>query len=640
MTMLDRMRQHRNWLKWSLALVVVTFIWLYVPDFLAPPQGGPASTDVVAEVEGRRITAGDFRRAYFEQVQAYRTAYGGNLNDEMLRQLGLDQRLLQQMIDEEAALAEAARLGLSVSDAELRERILTMPAFQENGRFIGDERYRQLLELQRPPMTPAEFEARLRRSLVVEKLRAAVTGWISVPDEDVDREFRRRHEKVQLQLVVFAADKFRQSVTVSDAELASAFAADREKYRIPEKRRIRYLLVDLQALREKVQVSPDEVQRYYEDNQGQYISPEQVHAAHILFKTEGKDEAAVRRTAEAVLAKAKAGADFAALARQYSDDEATKDRGGDLDYFGRGAMVPEFEEVAFSLPPGTLSDLVKTQYGFHIIKVLEKRPAVTRSLDEVRAQIEDQIKWERAQAQARRLAESVAGAIKRPADLERVGKARGLKVAETGLFQRDEPIAGIGFAPEVGAWAFQLQPDEVSPPIRTSQGFVIITVTGRKDAYLPTLDEVKERVREDVMLRKALEVARQQAARLAADARKTGDLARAAKAAGLTVETTADLVPRGTALPGIGISPAVDRVAFSLPPGATSDPIVTDTAAVVVAVVKRQDVTEAELAAGREELRQELLADRRNRFFSAYMTKAKQRMRIEINRDVLQQIVA
>jgi peptidyl-prolyl cis-trans isomerase D len=640
MTMLDRMRQHRNWLKWSLGLVVVTFIWLYVPDFLAPPRGGVRSTEVVAEIEGRRITAGDFRRVYYEQVQAYRTAYGGNLSDEMLRQLGLDQRLLQQMIDEEAALAEAARLGVAVSDAELRERILTLPAFQENGHFIGDERYRQLLQLQRPPMSPAEFEARLRRSLTVEKLRAALTEWIAVTDEDVDREFRRRNEKVKLALVALSADAFRQGVTVDDAEVTAAFEGHREKYRVPEKRRIRYALVDLQALRDKVRVAPDEVERYYEDNRDQYSSPEQVHAAHILFKTEGKDEAAVRKTADAVLAKAKAGADFAALARQYSDDEASRDKGGDLDFFGRGAMVPEFEQVAFSLPPGSISDLVKTQYGFHIVKVIDKRPAVTKSLEEVRGQIEDQIKWERAQAQARRLAENAASAIKRPADLERVAKSRGLKLAESGYFQRDEPIAGIGFAPEVGAWAFQLGPDEVSPPIRTPQGFVILVVTGRQDSHLPKLDEVKERVREDVVVRKALEAARQKAARLAEEAKRTGDLARAAKAAGATVETTADLVTRGTALPGVGISPAVDRVAFSLAPGTVSEPILTETAAVVVQVLERKDVTATELAAGRESLRQELLADRRNRFFSAYMTKAKQRMRIEINRAALQQIVA
>ncbi len=639
MTMLDRMRQHRNWLKWSLGLVVVTFILLYIPDFLSPPQGGISSREVIAEVEGRQITAGDFRRIYYEQIQAYRAAYGGNLNEDMLRQLGIDQRLLQQMIDEEAALAEAAKLGIGASDAELRERILTMPAFQENGRFIGDERYRQLLQLQRPPMQPAEFEARLRRSLVVDKLRTAVTDWVRLTNDDVDAEFRRRNEKVKVELVTFLADKFRDGITAGDAELAQHFEANKDKYRIPEKRKIRYLLVDMQAMRAKITLAPDDAQRYYEDNAEQYSTPEQVRASHILLKTEGKDEAAVRKQAEEVLAKARGGADFAELATTFSEDEGSKDKGGDLDFFGRGAMVPEFEQAAFTLQPGVISDLVKTQYGFHIIKVTEKRPAVTRSLDEVKPQIEDQLKWERAQAQATRMAESASADIKKPADIERVGKTRGFTVSESGFFQRDEPITGIGFAPEVGAWAFQLGDDEVSPPVRTSQGFVIIAVTGRQDSYVPKLDEVKDKVREDVTMRKALEAAKLRAAGVTQAAAKTGDLARAAKAAGLTVQTS-ELVARGTALPEVGISAAVDQAAFALPAGGVSQALTTETAAVVVKVLEKKDVTQAEIEAGREALRQELIAERRNRFFSAYMTKAKQRMKIEINREALQQIIA
>ncbi len=639
MTMLDRMRQHRGWLKWSLGLVVVTFILLYIPSFLDTPGSTISSHEVIAEIEGRQITAGDFRRIYYEQIQAYRTAYGGNLNEDMLRQLGIDQRLLQQMIDEEAALAEAAKLGIDASDAELRERILTMSAFQENGHFIGDERYRQLLQLQRPPLKPAEFEERLRRSLVVEKLRTAVTDWVRVAGDEVDAEFRRRNEKVKLELVTFQADKFREGVTVSDAELAQHFDANKDKYRIPEKRKIRYLLVDMQAMGAKVTLAPDDVQRYYEDNADQYSTPEQVRASHILLKTEGKDEAAVRTQAEDVLAKAKGGADFAELAKTFSEDEGSKEKGGDLDLFGRGAMVPEFEQAAFTLQPGVISDLVKTQYGFHIIKVTEKRPAVTRALDEVKQQIEDQLKVERAQAQATRMAESASADIKKPADLDRVGKTRGFTVSESGAFQRDEPIAGIGFAPEVGAWAFQLAENEVSPPIRTSQGFVIIAVTGTQDAYVPKLDEVKEKVREDVTVKKALEAARLRAAGVAQEAAKSGDLAKAAKAAGLTVQTS-ELVARGAALPEVGISAAADQAAFALPAGGVSQPVTAESAAVVVKVVEKKDVTKAEIEAGREALRQELIAEHRNRFFSAYMTKAKQRMKIEINREALQQIIA
>ena len=166
MTMLDRMRRHKNWLKWSLALVCLTFVIFYIPDFLQPDAavgaGAVNQNQMVARVDGSEITAADFRRTYAAQLQVYRGTYGANINEQMLRQLGIDQQILQQMIDERAALTEAERLGLSVSDEEVRERIMSLPGLQENGRFIGEPRYRQLLRMQSPPMTPAEFEENLR----------------------------------------------------------------------------------------------------------------------------------------------------------------------------------------------------------------------------------------------------------------------------------------------------------------------------------------------------------------------------------------------------------------------------------------------------------------------------------------------
>ncbi len=638
MTMLDRMRRHKGWLKWSLGLVVVTFILLYIPSFLTP-QGGPAARDVIATVEGHDITVGEFRQAYYQQLQAYRQAYGGSLSDELIRQMGIDQRLLQQMIDEQAALAEARRLGISASNAELRERILTMPAFTDNGRFIGEAQYRQLLQMQTPPLTPGEFEEQLRRSLIVTKLHGALTDWMTVSDSEVDAEYHRRHEQVKIELVSFPANKFREGIKPSDGEIATYFEAHKEKYRIPEKRRIKHLLIDVQAMRQNAVVSAADVERYYNDNQDQFSTPEQVRASHILFKTEGKDEAAVRKEAEQVLAEAKAGADFAALAKKYSEDDASKANGGDLGFFSEGQMVPEFEKAAFVLAPGQISDLIQTQYGFHIIKVTDKKPAVTKPLAEVRAQIEDQLKFERAQTQASKLADTVSAEIKSAADLDSVGREHGLPVAESGYFDPQEPIAGIGFAPEVNSVAFQLNERQVSPPIRTSQGFVIITVTGKQASYLPKLEEVKAKVQEDVVLAKAIDAARARAATLAEAAAKTGDLARAAKAAGLEVKTS-ELAARGTAWPEVGVSPKVDQVAFSLKTGEVSQPIDAATSAVVIKVVDRKDVTEAEIQAGREALRQEMLADRRNRFFTAYMTKAKANMKIEINRNALQQATA
>src|SRR5258707_6728840 len=167
MTMLDRMRRHRDWLKWSLGLVCVTFVLFYIPDFLRGSGADAASSDTVAKVEGRDITSGEFRRTYQAQLQAYRSAYGNNMSEQLLKQLGIDQQILQQMVDERAALAEAERLGVRISHEEGRQRIFSMPAFQENGAFIGEQRYQQLLRLRPPPTMPADFVANVQRGLLV-----------------------------------------------------------------------------------------------------------------------------------------------------------------------------------------------------------------------------------------------------------------------------------------------------------------------------------------------------------------------------------------------------------------------------------------------------------------------------------------
>lgn len=637
MTMLDRMRRHRNWLKWSLGLVCLAFILFYIPAFLQPPGTGAGPNDVVAEVEGRPITVAEFRRVYFQQVDAYRSAYGASFNEQLLRQLGIHRQLLQQLIDEQAALVEAERLGLRVTDEEVRQRILSLPAFLENGRFIGEARYRQVLRQQRPPLTPAEFEAELGRTLLIEKLRRALTEWITVSDEEVDEEYRARNEQVKLELVALTVGQLRGAVSVTDAELAAYFDRHKERFRVPEKRRIRYLLLDVQALRSRVTVSPQDVERYYHDNLELFSTPEQIRASHILFKLEGKDEAAVRKTAEAVLAKARAGADFAQLAKQYSEDEASRAKGGDLDFFGRGRMVPEFEDAAFALQAGQVSDLVKTQFGWHIIKVTDRRPATVRPLEEVRQQIVDQIQWERAQAQAEQLAQLVSQEVDDPGDFDTVARRRGLSVQESGLFARDEPVPGLGPAPEVVSEAFTLPRGRVAGPLPTPRGYVFFTVTAIQDPYVPRLDEVRERVRESLLTEKARDLARARARVVAGTLKGAADFQKAARQAGLEPKTT-DWVRRGTALPDVGISPAVDAVAFRLAPGETSDPIETDDGVVILRVTERKTVTAAELAQGRAALREELLEARRSRFFSAYMGKAKERMRIEVNRQVFQQV--
>lgn len=637
MTMLDRMRRHKGWLKWSLALVVLTFVVFYIPDFLSISTGA-APSQALANVEGNPITVGTFTRRYATQMNAYRQAYGGQMNEQLLRQLGIDRQILQQLVDEEAMVAEARRQGITVSDVEIRERILNMPAFQDNGRFVGEQRYRQALQFNNPPFTVTEFEDNIRRALMIEKLRATVSGWIAVTDAEVADEYRRRNEKVKLDVVPVTADAFKNQVTVTDADLQARFDANKETYRIGEKRKMKYALVDVDRVRAGITVPDAEVEAFYNQNRQQYTTPAQVRASHILFKTEGKDENAVRTQAEAVLKRAKGGEDFAALAKQYSEDDSNRDKGGDLDYFGRGRMVPEFEAVAFALKNGEISDLVKTQFGFHIIKVIDNQPEVVRPLDQVKPEIVDQLRWQKAQQAAEAQAKTLASDAKTPADLERLAKERNIDFRESGLFGSNDPIDSLGVQPELAATMFGLKEGEVSTPQRVARGWVVGTVSGRQDAYIPTLAEVKDRVREDVVRDKSAALAKERAAAIAAELKTTKDFAATAKKHNLEVKPT-DLIARGAAIPDIGMSEDADKAAFSLPINGVSDPITTPSGTAIIRVVERQDVTDAQIASGREELREEMNAQRRDRYFSAYMQKAKSNLKITINQDLLAQVL-
>ncbi len=638
MTMLDRMRRHRNWLKWSLIMVCLAFVVFYIPDFLAPPTTDLAATDSVAVVAGREITGTEFRRAYLAQLNAYRAAGGPGMSEQLLRQLGIDQQVLQQMVDERAALAEAERLGIRVTDEEVRQRILMLPGFQENGAFIGEPRYLQILAVQNPPISPAEFEESLRRALAVDKLRATVTDWLSISSEEAEREFRRRNERARLAIVPFSIDSFRPDVSATDEDVAAHYDAHREDFRIGERRQIRYVLVDLERIREGIVVPDVDIERAYNENYDQYSSPDEIRASHILLRTEGKDPAAVRAQAEDILKEARADADFAELARKYSEDQASAAQGGDLDFFGRGTMVPEFDTAAFALQEGEISDVVATDFGVHIIKLTERRPGTSRSIDEVRPELMERLSMERARDQANTLADRFAAEATTPQALASVAAATGQALVESELFGRNGPIAGIGPAPEVNAAVFELSEGQVTGVIPTFRGFLVATMTGRQDPYLPALDEVREQVRAALLTEKARAMAHERAAALAPRLKTAADFEAIAKAGGHMAETT-ELLTRDAALPSLGPAPAVLSAAFSMDVDAVSDPLETESGVAIVKVLEKDEVTPDELAEGLGAFREQLLQERRDRFFSAYMSKVKQGLRIQVNREALRLIV-
>ena len=643
MTMLDSMRRHIGWLKWSLGLVILAFAFLYVPSFgQSTPQLTGALTDVVATVGQREITVGEFRTVYLRQLQSYQAQSGGEISAEILRSMGLDRQILQQMIDEHAALQEAERLGVTVTDAEIRERIVSFQAFQQNGQFVGEQAYVQRLRRQSPPMTPAQFEEDVRRSLMLERLQAAVTDWITVTEEDLRREHVRRSETIRVSAISFRADDFREGIEVTDEDVAALFAQNATDYTVPEKRRLRFVLIDVAALKASFTPSDADVQAYYGYNTDRYTEPVTLRASHILLRTEGKDPAEVQTRAEEIVAEARGGGDFAALARQYSEDDSTKELGGDLGSISPGQMVPEFEGAAYALEQGEISDPVSSLFGVHIIKATEKTGGATQPLNEVRESIVELLKQESADARASALAEAMAADITTAAEpasaMDAAARQRGLEPQESLFVSPGEPILGLGFSSEVTTRAFQLGQGQVAGPIQTPSGPAFVTVVAIQDPFVPPLEEVEARVRDDVIRRTAFAAAQERAAEVATLLQTADDFTQAAETEDLEVSTS-DALTRGAAVPGVGLDTVVEAVAFSLSAGETSNPVMTGNSAVILHVHERQEATAADFQATRETLRNNLIAERQDQFFAAYMENAKARIRIDIKLDVFAQAV-
>ena len=634
--MLDQMRQHKGWLKWSLGLVVLAFVFLIPGVSMSPMTDPTLPSNVIARVGEHEISLLQFQQIYMQQLNNYRLQSGGDVSEEILRSLGIDRQILQQLIDEYAAITEAERLGLVVGDAEVRERIVTLPQLQVNGQFIGDSAYYQLLQTQRPPINPAQFEEEIRQQIMLERLQTAVTSWMTVTDEEVAEEHRRRNEKVKVNIISFRASEFRDETEATDDDISLLYEEEAANYEVPEKRQLRFLLVDESEIFDSLTVSDDEVRQYYDTNISQYQTPGQVRASHILLRVDDEDteEEVVERAAN-LATQARGGADFAELAREHSDDEGTVENGGDLGLFGRGRMVPEFEAAAFEMNEGDISDPVKSAFGYHVIQVTEKQEEITQPFETVQTTIQNLLKQERASSRSTALSRAIAAEVETPEDLAQAAASRGYELQESGFAARGEPILGLGMAPQVSAQAFSIEPNEVAG-VDTPSGPAFITVIATQDPYIPPIEEVRDRVREDVIRKKSLALALERANEAAEVLKSADDFLSAAETAEFAVGTS-ELVARGASFPQVGISSPVEAVAFAMEPGAVSDVIQAANSAAIVHLVEKEDASEDDLATTQDALRNELLFSRQNQFFGAYMENVKERLDIDIDLEVLDQ---
>ena len=626
---LGYMRRHKRWLYVFLWLVIAAFIVLYVPA-LDPTQEGTTAETMVTVGE-LPISVGEFRRAYDRQRQLYSRLYQGRMDEAMLRRLGLEDQVLQGLVTDRLVKLETERLGITVSDEAVARAIATSPEYQDDGRFIGTDELRRRLEL--AGMAEKAFEDSLRTQLLQERLRALIGDGVVVSDPEVEREFRRRNEKVELEYVLVDAARFREEIEPTDEEIAARFEAEPEAFRIPEKRVVSYVLLDREALRPLVEVTNRDVALYYQDRREDFRQEEEFCARHILVKVsaagtgDGHGEEDASRIAQALLARVESGGDFAAIAKASSEDQGSALQGGDLGCFPAGRMVPEFDDALFDLEPGQTSGLVRTSFGYHIIRLESRRESTVPPLADVEDRVRALVTEEKMTTLGDEKSQALAVALGEGSSLREAAAEAGLEVHTSEPFARGETPPTLS-SPTLVARVFEMEPGEAEKEgFSLPQGAAFIALDEVQPSRVPELEEVRERVRDDLAEEVALEKARALARRVRERAEKVG-LERAAAAFDLVRKQTLSPTGPGQPLGDLGTGLALDEVAFSLPLETLGDPVRTADGWAVVRVTSRTGFDTEEYARERPRVEVSLREQKRNQAFQAYLGAARERYEV------------
>ena len=601
--MLNVMRERFNQLKWLLIAVVAAFVFGFV--FIDMGLGGSGSAGgeeraYAARVNGETISYRDFDRALYYTEQNYRQMYGDQFTPEMIQAMGLPQQVLEGLIDQRLLLQEARRLNLEATPQEVRSRILQIPTLNPEGKFVGAELYTRYVTGSLGYQSAAEFEEELARDITTSKMESALQSSIIVSPKAAEAEYKRMNEAAKIRYVLYPATREIANVTVTPAEVDNFYKNNQTKYAHGEQRNIKYLLADHTRLRTQIQPTEEQLRARYQARQDDFKAGEAARIDHILIKVDptapASADAAAKAKADRIVAQLRGGADFATLARQNSEDPSSAGNGGDMGWVERGMTVEPFDRAAFSIALNEISDPIRSQeFGYHIIRVRERRPPAIRSFDEVKSQLTAQVTDEMAREQAKQEMARVSSVVRsnKPATPEEFAALANARVTsnETPWFQRGEQIPGIGNNQQLQAWAFSAKVGDIGEPIGTNRGIVVPYLAGIRPAGVTPLQEMRERVEADARTAKAREIAMK-----ALNDAKAGaaNVDAVAMKVGLTAADTQ--VTRQAQIGGFtGDTSALVKAAMAAAEGQMTGPVAVGDGAVVFQVTEQIRVKPEEL---------------------------------------------
>jgi peptidyl-prolyl cis-trans isomerase D len=565
----------------------------------------------------------------------------------------LMERAAQGIITQKALVYEADRMGLGVSDDELRGYLHQGQMGQmifPGGTFIGQQAYQDFIQSQFN-MGVQQFEQEVKAEIAQRKLLALISGAVSVSDKDVAEQVQKQGVKVKFDYAVLTLDDMNKQIKPTDAELKAFYEQNKQQYAnsIPEKRKARYILIDTAKLADKVSVSPAQLQQYYHQHQDEFRIPETVTVRHILIKTPAADANgkmdqkgvdAARAKADDIEKQLKSGANFADLAKKNSDDPGSAQDGGLLPPLTRGRTVPEFEQAAFNTPVGQTTGVIRTNYGFHIIHVEAKQQARLKPLEEVKSQIEPLLKQQQVSGEAQKLADSVQ-ALARKDGLDKAASEKGLLILATDFIAQTDPVPGIGNAKDLVSALFTAKKNDPPATAPTSQGYAIYQVIDIQPPQTPTFEQVKAQIELQFKQQRAQALLAQKTQELSDRAHAAHDLKKAANELGATVKTS-DLVDSNAQVPEIGPMSGAATVAFSMKPGEISGPLQGGPNGVVLTVLEVQKPSPEEVKQNWDKAKEKLLEQKRSDFEVLYEQGLRDRLekdgKIKINKAEMERL--
>jgi peptidyl-prolyl cis-trans isomerase D len=644
-----RFLQKDNRLTKALFVVIIAAASVSMVVYLIPGLTGmgASSSDTFAVVYphwySRYLSTGDtISQQKVEQLATDRVQqqYPQYASNPMILSL-IEPQVGQQLVQQQIMLDEAEKLGIYADSNDVRQYLETgAPAtvLFPNGKFVGDQQYAAIIA-SRFNISVEEFEKSVRQDIIVRRLEALITAGVTVSDQEVRDTYRKSNVKIKFDYAVLSADDLQKQINPTDAELEAFFKKNAARYAhaVPEERTITYFAFSADQVPGGVpQPTQQEIQQYYTAHQSEYTMPEQARARHILIKVDpgadAKTDAAAKAKAESILKQIQGGASFAELAKKYSDDPGSKDSGGELGFAQRGRMVPEFDQAIFAQPIGQYT-IVKTQYGYHIVQVEERQAAHTQPLSEVAPTIQATLVREKSAAAQENYARTLTSeAIK--SGLQKTAEAHHLQLVTTPPINEQGVIAALPDSSQLLAKAFQSKQGDPAQYATTGEGYAVFQVTGVSAAHAPTFADWKSHVLDDYRSEQLPSLLAQKTAELAAKAKAANDLAKAAKEMGATVKTS-DEVKETDQVPDIGALGQVAPQLFDLAPGAISGPINAGRTGVVARLVDKQEPTAAEIQQSFDQMRDQMLEQRRNDAFQVFASDVinsyKKRKLVQIN---------